>query len=242
MKNYIKGVCCICGENKTLTFEHVPPKSAFNNKPIYFQRFEHLHDKTSFVYGKKSKSNKGFGDYTLCKKCNNNTGDWYARDFAEFAFQGMNILRSERKTGQIITFDLSIKPLNVLKEIIAMFMSADKTGSLRGIAGMKEFILNKSSKDLPKSIDIYMYCSLSYKKKFIGYSIMGQYPSTIINQLSEINFEPYGYVLTIDSQPPRNDMKKITTFKNSTYNLNEKVVLELPYLKVEHPIIGIYAK
>ena len=25
-----KGICCICGEYKELTFEHIPPNKAFN--------------------------------------------------------------------------------------------------------------------------------------------------------------------------------------------------------------------
>ena len=26
-----EGVCCICGQNTDLTFEHIPPKAAFNH-------------------------------------------------------------------------------------------------------------------------------------------------------------------------------------------------------------------
>ena len=161
MKKNKIGKCAVCGEKRKLTFEHVPPRAAFNDKPIYVQNFSHLYDKTSHVYGKRMKSNKGFGEYTLCKPCNNNTGDWYARDFADFAKQGMHILKEERKSREIVNFELMIKPLNVFKEIATMFLSADKLGVFLNTKGFKEFILNREVKNFPEEIDIYMYCSLS---------------------------------------------------------------------------------
>lgn len=32
-----EGICRICGEHKRLTFEHVPPQSAFNSNPVFFK-------------------------------------------------------------------------------------------------------------------------------------------------------------------------------------------------------------
>jgi hypothetical protein len=43
MKKQI-GVCHLCGELKALTFEHIPPKAAYNDKPILIQKYEHLFD------------------------------------------------------------------------------------------------------------------------------------------------------------------------------------------------------
>jgi hypothetical protein len=236
-----KGICCICGEMKTLTFEHVPPKSAFNNKPIYVQKFSHLMDRTSYVYGKKMKNNKGNGDYTLCKSCNNNTGDWYARDFADFAIQGMQILKEEKSSGEMIKFkNLKIKPLNVFKEIIAMFLSADKTGYLRSIEGLTDFLLIKDNSEFPRSLKIFMYCTLSSYKRFLGYSIIGGYPNAEIKRLSEINFEPFGYILAEESTPPYPTMTDITNFIEYEYDEVTEIEIELPYLKVLTPIIGLY--
>jgi len=57
-KNKNIGKCRLCSEIKKLTFEHVPPESAFNSTPIYFQKSTHLHDKNSYLYGKKIRSNR----------------------------------------------------------------------------------------------------------------------------------------------------------------------------------------
>jgi len=77
-KNKNIGKCRLCSEIKKLTFEHVPPESAFNSTPIYFQKSTHLHDKNSYLYGKKIRSNRGAGGYYLCESCNNKSGSWYA--------------------------------------------------------------------------------------------------------------------------------------------------------------------
>ena len=47
-----KGNCHLCGEFKELSFEHIPPKAAFNDRPILIQKNEHFFDKKSYVYGK----------------------------------------------------------------------------------------------------------------------------------------------------------------------------------------------
>jgi len=34
------GVCHICGERGALSFEHIPPKAAFNNRPVVVLPFD----------------------------------------------------------------------------------------------------------------------------------------------------------------------------------------------------------
>jgi len=235
------GLCRLCGLNKKLTFEHIPPKKAFNSEPLFVQKYEHLFDRMSYVYGKKGMSNRGNGGYTLCKKCNNNTGGDYAKDFIEFVFQGMEILKFERKPMEIVSFDLKIKPLNVIKQILTMFLSADSSMTVLNIPKMKEFILNKKSKDFPKNIKILMYCNCSPSKRIIGYTF-GNLPSfNGISHLSEINFEPFGYILGIDKVSPQIPFYDITSFLNFEYDEDVKINIQLPYLKVNSPIIGHYS-
>ena len=39
MAKKVYGKCCICGENKKLTFEHIPPRAAFNSFGIKLYDF-----------------------------------------------------------------------------------------------------------------------------------------------------------------------------------------------------------
>lgn len=89
-----EGICAICGEHKKLSFEHAPPKSAFNNKPIHLVDSDQMFQE-NFKYTNEALSQKGWGQFTLCESCNNNTGSWYGDSFKDFAQQGMEILRKE---------------------------------------------------------------------------------------------------------------------------------------------------
>lgn len=237
-KKNIEGNCALCGKFKKLSFEHVPPAAAFNNKPIFIQSHEHLVNQSSYVYGKKMKSNKGFGGYTLCEACNNNTGDWYARDFVEFAHQGMKIIQST-KPQYIIKGTYKIKPLNIIKQILTMFMSADKSGYLQSQNDLVKFLLNKESVGIPKKYRIHLYSTLSHKKRMIGYSVAFD-PKLGIQKWSEINFQPFGYLLTEESKPAHEHMCDITEFGNVNYDQELMVEISTAYLNVESPWIGTY--
>ena len=144
-----EGICRICGNYGKLTFEHVPPQSAFNSNPVFFPKSVHLHDKKSYLYGKKIRSNQGAGGYYLCKSCNNLTGSYYGDSYKKFAYIGMMALTYRIWASKIITFEYAIKPLNILKQILAMFMAIDTSEQLLNLEGLANFILDKDSKDLP---------------------------------------------------------------------------------------------
>lgn len=237
-KKNIEGNCALCGEFKKLSFEHVPPAAAFNNKPIFVQGHEHLTDQSSYVYGKKMRSNKGFGGYTLCETCNNNTGDWYARDFADFAHQGMKIIQ-ESQPQYIIKGTYKIKPLNVIKQILTMFMSADKSGHLRSQKDLVEFLLDKESSHMPEKYGVHLYSTLSEKKRMMGYSVVYD-PRLGIQKWSEINFQPFGYLLTEESKPAHEHMCDITNFGNINYDEELSLEISTAYLNIESLWIGTY--
>jgi hypothetical protein len=237
-KKNIEGECALCSEFKKLSFEHVPPAAAFNNKPIFIQDSENLTDQSSFIYGKKRISNKGFGGYTLCESCNNLTGDWYARDFIEFAHQGMEIIE-KMESHYIIKGIYKIKPLNVIKQILIMFMSADKSGYLRSQKDLVAFLMNKDSIGLPERFGIHLYSTLSARKRMIGFSFVAD-PKLGLQKWSEINFQPFGYLLTEDSIPAHEYMCDISNFGNISYGKELSVEISTAYLIVESPLIGTY--
>ena len=65
-KKIVEGECSVCGNIGRLSFEHIPPRSAFNNKPIQIQNHINLFEKESFLFGKGTCLNKGLGAYSLC--------------------------------------------------------------------------------------------------------------------------------------------------------------------------------
>ncbi|MFD1628942.1 hypothetical protein [Pseudopedobacter beijingensis] len=234
-----ENTCVLCGDQTTLTFEHIPPQCAFNNTPIYVQNYEHLFNETGYLFGKKSVSNRGFGKKCLCAHCNNSTGNWYVKDFCEFTRQGVKIL--EQNVNPYITSgSYMIKPLNVLKQILLMFVCADSSGVLNKHSGVTDYLLNRRSELFPQKINIYLYSNSSPVKRMIGYSFASNIETGERFQWSEINYKPFGYFLTYDSSPPNNYMVNITGFNEKPYDYLCNVNLNIARLKVSNLAIGHY--
>ncbi len=97
---------------------------------IFVQKHEQLIEEKSPLFNKYLRSHKGFGKYCLCAECNNSTGNWYSKDFCDFTSQGMRILK-DSQDNSLINGSYLIKPKNVLKQIVLMFLCADSAGILR---------------------------------------------------------------------------------------------------------------
>ncbi|MCK9204421.1 MAG: hypothetical protein M0P58_08330 [Bacteroidales bacterium] len=233
------GTCAICGHEGKLSFEHVPPQAAYNDSPIFVQGHVHLTEQTSPLYGKKMKSNRGSGGYTLCESCNKKTGSWYGSAFNDFVHQGMAIIGQYKHPVPVITGTYKIKPLNVIKQIITMFLAIEKGGILRADTNLIDFILNKSKTQLPSRYGVYLYSNMASQSRMMGYTFVGG-DTRRFKKWSEINFKPFGYFLTDESDPPNRLMCKITSWSNFSYNQEVSVQITTCYLHVDSWIIGTY--
>jgi hypothetical protein len=71
------GQCCICGANGVrLSFEHIPPRAAFNDQRIFETNIQDMmkgqwEGQSRPVQGQWVQG--GAGKHTLCEKCNNDT-------------------------------------------------------------------------------------------------------------------------------------------------------------------------
>lgn len=87
----IIGKCALCGRDCELTFEHIPPRKAFNWIPEKTISGEQLicslTDSNRMPWDfsglKYQNDQKGMGAYTLCQTCNNNTGTWYGDEYVD---------------------------------------------------------------------------------------------------------------------------------------------------------------
>lgn len=81
MKKRTVGKCHICGTTDELSYEHIPPRAAFSSHKNFIYFIKDVLGSEKFPWdlsGKRGKQlQKGIGFYTLCDKCNNNTGAWY---------------------------------------------------------------------------------------------------------------------------------------------------------------------
>ena len=110
---------------------------------------------------------KGAGGYTLCERCNSLTGKWYGSYFPAWCYQGMSILdRTNQRSGVYVPY--WIRPLAVLKQIIAMFFSVNTESFRKKHGELVEFVLDRDRKYLSSRYHVHSYFTLSPRARMIG--------------------------------------------------------------------------
>lgn len=213
------GICHICGELKDLTYEHVPPEKAFNNRKMFLVNGSELvktigldqfpWDSIRNKKVKKVQKQRGIGWFTLCGECNNKTGKWYGDGFVDFIEQGYFHIKNrggysmfKRNSIENIQF-VNVYPLRFIKQIITMFFSINPEGFSKIHPDLKEFVLKRDSKLDNKKYAIYMFFMLGTIVKYIGTMGVLQIKKkhTVTRVVSELSAPPFGFVLEIDPKP-----------------------------------------
>jgi len=150
------GKCRLCLEEGELSFEHVPPASAFNETRVRrYTMDEWL--KTDGTLGRGGRvSQKGIGAYTLCERCNNKTGAWYGREYVQWAKEALYLLACIPSGAQASLRISGRYPLRFLKQAVTMFFSANSIGVAEGSRELARFVLDKHSKSLPPRFNVFL--------------------------------------------------------------------------------------
>jgi hypothetical protein len=135
--------------------------------------------------------------------------------------QGVLLLRASGGAPSLYHV-FHIFPLRVLKQIVCMFFSANGPGFRDAHPELVRFVLNRDAKYLDPSIRVYAFYTLSNRSRQSGVSSLvrvgddGSFRGSKV--FSEITFPPFGYVLSLASPPPDNDLFDISGFAKYRYN------------------------
>ncbi len=229
------GICHLCGKYAELTFEHVPPKSANNKDRAKLITGREIFDVKKLKSGKKLRyinQQQGAGNYTLCRECNNNTGDWYASEYIKFANEIGYILTNEIDTNKAKGIGLDSNKLyfqRIIKQILCMFLSTIQPEYAMELKDIREYVLRKeNAKFNDNKYRISMYLLKKYEISHSG--IMGllikENGQTIIRKVAIMNLYPIGFILEI--APPEkkiDDTTDITKFTTLKYDELQNVIM-----------------
>lgn len=235
-----EGKCHICGKMGDLSYEHVPPRKAFNsNKALMYYGQNILeNDGKGFPWEiptkiKGKQLQRGIGAYTLCQKCNNNTGAWYGNAFVDFIQKGY------RETGNkkyiphswgTITLN-KIYPLRIIKQIMAMFFSVNNPYLSDAHEELREFVLSKEKRGVSeKKFGFYIYIFKGEILRRLGIVVIGNIQSDPfkIRTVSEISTPPFGLVLEFQPKDKKG-LYDITFFANEfDYDQQATISLKIP--------------
>jgi hypothetical protein len=240
----VNGICRICGQQKELSFEHIPPKSAFNDRRYIELKFEDMIGLGPDDIIKGPIHQGGIGKHTLCGKCNNDTGSWYGGRFVDWCYQGMDILRRSGGNPTLIYINY-LYPLSIIKQIVTMFFSVNGDTFCKANPELVRFVLDKERKYLSPKYRFFVYYNITGRFRYSG--IVGQ--MQVDEQfasfskprvMSEITFPPYGYLMTMDSEPPDTRLIEITHFARHDYAEFREMTMKLPVLPTHTAYPGDY--
>lgn len=254
------GHCHICGKETYLTFEHVPPRAALNDRPakiysgvdIVSQQQKGVSPDT--VGLRYTNLQQGAGRYTLCSECNNNSGAFYAPHYIDFVNALYYVLETDyidyrnHQTpagGPYSKLGLISKRINCLaifKQIMAMFCSTSKYGAYKD--EFREFLINKESIDFDRErwvVSIY----INTRPRTGSYGLSKVFfTDDSIFDIAEIITLPLGMVL-YDRKSKDSGIEphlfgcNITEFSKYKYDDMMQVSLELPYNYGSRFMVGL---
>jgi hypothetical protein len=233
-----EGYCRLCGQYGKLSYEHVPPKSAYNDQPIALYTF------TDLVDGRgRTKFRQGLGAYTLCVRCNNLTGAWYGSAFAEWTRQGLEGLDKLRASGQqSILLPYYVRPLNVVKQIVIMALALGAVPTIAPSAALRRFVLNREERYLPTSDKLYVYHSVGGQPRLAaGMAVLNIETGSASYVRGEVALPPFGYLVS-DPLPQKPDLGaaeglcEITWFADYAYDEYAALYLRIPGMETNGPV------
>ena len=228
------GQCCICGVEGELSFEHVPPRAAYNDQRIFETNIQAMMKEDDAGRDARGKwVQGGAGRYTLCGKCNNLTGWWYGSSYVKWARLAKELLdRSDGKMS-LEYYPYRIYPLRVIKQVVTMFCSACGPNFQKRFPDMAKFVLDRDQRYLPYEMKVYAY--LIDAKKSVGNRqspMSGVLKGTKQYIFAEIAFALLGFVLTGDVVPVSAALVDITNFSYSSFFTCQTIFLNLPVLPI----------
>lgn len=254
----VTGKCHVCGEVSELSFEHVPPESCFNSKRNRVYRgldvIGATNETNHFPWEikelesehrlKHEQKQRGVGWNTLCEKCNNSTGRWYAKSYGMFIRQGYFGLKDfgwskiKHQNVYMLSFR-DIYPLRVIKQIFTMFCSINGPNFTEVHPDIREFILDRESVQIDKTIyATYLYISLGnilrYIGKMVDFKVNNNFEVLKSRTISELTTLPYGHVMEFN--PNRESLEQewnlLPIFTSFKYSEMVNLDLSIPAFEV----------
>ncbi|KAF0223607.1 MAG: hypothetical protein FD133_1720 [Erysipelotrichaceae bacterium] len=228
----LDGKCFICGQVGKLTYEHIPPKVTFNNKPVktnsgldlLTKNDDNPLDTCGITY---VNNQKGYGKCYLCQSCNNLSGTWYVPEYQKFILT-IHFLVSKPDIVKVDQVHLSLNGLQtlpIIKQVMSMFCSV--VGPIND-ENLRKFLVNQNEKGLDKSkYRVCIYYNRGSISRVIPITAKCSTTDGVV-VLAELGFVPIGFLIYLDPKPNQSFKgTDITYFANADFNEKSNITFEL---------------
>ena len=157
------GICHICGNNGPLSYEHIPPRSMGNSKPVKSYRVVDIAEKYNTINVECTdgiryrQQQRGVGFETICRNCNSYLGRHYVKAYAGCISELGALLEKEKDDKGRIGIHLETHNVPVLafvKHVISNFCSTTQPGTM---LDCRDFLLDCKNLNLPNRYRLFMF-------------------------------------------------------------------------------------
>lgn len=224
------GRCRICGEEREMTKEHIPPATAFNRGPLREHSLdEYLHREDEELPGGRLRQG-GMWGYTLCETCNNLTGRLYAPEYGRWARTAVNAMADarvnvyevDRQTAPVpgrlaIAGDPGPRPGAFVREALAITCSLSGPFDLAGrFPAIRRIVLDGATEPLPTGMSIGLALVLPPSARLVGPAAVIELDTPAWRWVIEMAHAPLAILLVLTSTRPvehRFDLSRYTLLR-----------------------------
>jgi hypothetical protein len=251
------GVCSLCLHYGKLTFEHVPPRRAFNSgsavaHTLYGLASGSKHGKPPPLLNRPA----GLGQRSLCERCNNITGSYYGDAFADWTIQCLRYAERIKASSEIV-LSFRLQPLNVLKQIATMIIAVSGSkANGEWLDVLRAFVLSPQLMALPTGVVVAAYLNpvdplrvkvplLTQNRLSGSCAVLDVQIGASVFVLGEVAFPPMGYVAyhAGDGARVSNDFGSLCDlrgFSNYRYGREASIFIQMPARFPFGPVPGYY--
>ena len=188
--------CWVCGSSEPLTSEHVPPRSAFNERPVILQQVSDEAIRAGYVgWEDGNEQRHGHSFISLCSKCNHRAGRSLVPSYRDFVYQ-----IAERVSTRIPLEEIRVptvrNPQLILRQVLMQFVSSNGASFVDVNPWIKPLLLTRREAAIPDDVYIYLFATQTRGLRTSGISGHVLIDEGRYRILSEFTHWPLGTVLS----------------------------------------------
>ncbi len=218
-----KGVCAVCCEYAELSFEHIPPRSCYNNRSMEFLTGTKVFERAPGAVMRGTISQRGAGGQYTCGQCNNAAGRWYVPETIQWVARGVEVLsrigdregQDTRPFSRFVNVVFSgVKPLLFLKQVVYMFLCINGPGFTVRHPDLRAFVLDRESTNMSDECHFHIGLTWGPGARSVAGSAVTDLRRSGATYISDISFPPFTYAMWLGQPYHALAPCEITRFKS----------------------------
>jgi hypothetical protein len=188
--------CWLCGARGPLTSEHIPPRSAFNDRPVVVQHVSPAAVAAGYVAWEDGNQQwEGHSRDSLCSKCNHRGGRTLVPSYRDFVRQIAERV-STRIPLQTIHIESVRNPQLIFRQVLMQFVSSNGASFVDANPWIKPFLLTRQPCSIPDDVYVYLFATQMRGMRTSGISGHVLIEEGRYRVVSEFTHWPLGTVLS----------------------------------------------